>query len=145
MPWCYGAMVPWCYGMATCILLITTHLTPVVFTPPGFSCCCFFFFLGKRRQTCSPFSVRRQSFRIVCCGGLHLSAARRLRSTSDIDDSCTSFFVNSRSLMGCIRRGGGSRCTPSVSSRGRYQATSALYADVRFHFLMTHRNSDDSS
>ena len=50
----------------------------------------------------------------------------------------TSFFANSRTLMGCtdpLRRGG--RRTPSVSSR---VGSLPLYADVRFHIPMTHRN-----
>ena len=63
-------------------------------------------------------------------------------STSDnIDDSNTSLFDNSRTLMGCanpLKRK--CRRTPSVSSRGRSQASSALYADVRLHIPMTHRN-----
>ena len=50
----------------------------------------------------------------------------------------TSFFANSRTLMGCtgpLRRGG--RRTPSVSSR---VGSLPLYADVRLHILMTRRN-----
>ena len=49
----------------------------------------------------------------------------------------TSFFANSRTLMGCtdpLRQG---RRTPSVSSR---VGSLPRYADVRLHIPMTHRN-----
>ena len=107
---CHGDMVLWCYG-AMVLWHGDVHTSnnnpphPCCFHSPRLLLLLLLLLPRKRRQTCSPFSVRRQSFRIVCCGGLHLSAARRLRSTSDIDDSCTSFFVNSRSLTGCIRMG----------------------------------------
>ena len=37
-----------------------------------------------------------------------------------------------------LRKGG--RCTPSVSSRVGSKLPLPLYADVRFHIPMTHRN-----
>ena len=43
----------------------------------------------------------------------------------------TSFLVNSRTLMGC---------TPSVSSRVGSKLPLPLYADMRLHIPMTHRN-----
>ena len=55
---------------------------------------------------------------------------------------CSSGFVNSRTLTGCTDplciHGG--RRTPSASSRFGSQLPLPLYADVRLHITMTHRN-----
>lgn len=55
------------------------------------------------------------------------------------------FWLNSRTLVECtdpLR--GGARRTPTVSSRVRWHAVSAVYADVRLRIPMT-RNNDEGT
>ena len=79
--------------------------------------------------------------------GWQRSVVERERRSKTVRDKLlppsTSFFVKSRTLMGCtdpLRRGVGAPHQCPLESAAGYLCHFILYADVRLHVPMTHRN-----